>query len=213
MTDVQAVSPSTESAKPKPKKKKYTPEQIAKFKKTGRKSSRKGKARERKLAKLLSRWWTCGKDSKAFRRTPQSGGFPKKRSHGDVLPITFEASLFPFVIDVKDRKTLQDFEFADLLVNSKSKIFAWFDELSQIIAENPAMHAGKMRLMVIHKNQKDYCMVGSKEIEYITLNAGRIPNIKINHTHGNEVLYVFPLKELFLKDPETLKSVKVPNAQ
>lgn len=191
------------------KKRIYTPEEIAKFKKTGRKSSRKGKKRENEFAKALSLWWTGGKDNKAFRRTPQSGGFPKKGSHGDILPIAMEASLFPFVIDVKDRKSIAKMDFTDLLVHDKSPIFQWWKELESVILDNPQFHAGKMRLMVIHKKQQDYCMVGGKEIEYITSNAGRMPFVKISHPFGEEPLYVFHLSSLFDKDPETLKSVKV----
>lgn len=204
----QVVAPAT----PKPEKKKkrvYTPEEMARFKKTGRKSSKKGKRRENEFAKALSKWWTAGKTNKAFRRTPLSGGFPKRGSHGDIIPIDPVAQLFPFVIDVKDRKNVNDLEFADMLVREKCPLFKWWAELEAVIRDNPQFHAGKMRLMIIHKKQKDYCMVGGKELDYITSNAGRLPVLKIAHPFGEEPLYVFHLTSLFEKDPETLKSVKV----
>src|SRR3990172_1345271 len=147
----------------------------------GRKSSRKGKRRERIFAKELSLWWTGEKDSQSFRRTPQSGGFPKKRSHGDILPISPDAAMFPFVIDIKDRKNVEGVEFADLLSNEGCPLFKWFDELTQIIQENPVLHAGKLRLLIVHKKRKDYCIVGGKEYAYVTDNAGPIPYMKISH--------------------------------
>lgn len=177
--------------------------------KAGKKASRKGKRREYIFAQNLSKWWTDGKDKNAFRRTPRSGAFPRKGSHGDIVPVSPEAMFFPFVVEIKDRKNVADIDFADLLVNEKCPIFKWWDALSAILVNNPLLHAGKYRLLSIHKHQKDYCVVGKKEVGYIEANAGRIPMIKILHRFKHEILYVFPLSALFDKDPETLKDWKV----
>jgi len=171
----------------------------------GRKSSRKGKVRERMVAESLSIWWTSGKDRQAFRRTPQSGGFPKKRSHGDIVAVSPEARLFPFLIEVKDRKEAEDVDFADMLTNEKHPVVRWWSELSDVVADVPLLHAGKHKLLIVHKRQKDYCLVDVGTFQHVVDNAGPLPNIKIRPVSG-EVLIVFPFKALLEKDPETLKS-------
>lgn len=173
----------------------------------GRKARRKGKVRENEIAKAISLWWTKGKDNKAFRRAPLSGGFPHKRAHGDLLPMKPETAGFPFLVDVKDRADIQGLDFADLLVNEKCPVFKWFDELTRIIQENPLSHQGKYRLLIVHKDRKDYCVVGQREVSFIEDNAGTIPHMKIRHPWRWEVPYVFLLSALFDKDPETLKTV------
>lgn len=171
----------------------------------GRKACRKGKHRERELAKIFSLWWTRGEDRNAFRRTPVSGGWPRKRSHGDIIPVSQEAVSFPFIVDVKDRQGVQGIEFVDLLENERSPIFVWFDELTKIIQENFLVHSGKHRLLVVHKNRKDYCIVGRKEMEFLSDRAGVIPHVKVAHPWRWEVLYLFPLSVLLSKDPSALR--------
>lgn len=186
-----------------PQQKRNVSKQVAR--RAGRKASRKGKKRERLLAKVLSNWWTNKQDPKAFRRTPLSGGFPKKRATGDIMPVSQEAQTFPFVVDVKDRKVIQTFEFTDLVIAETSPIFKWFDELTEIIAESPMFLSGKLRLLVIHKNQKDYGIIGAKEHTFIEMHAGALPHVKVRHPWRYETLYIFPLEVLLQKDPETLK--------
>jgi hypothetical protein len=176
----------------------------------GRKSRRKGKVRENEIAKAISLWWTGGKDNKVFRRAPLSGGFPNKRAHGDILPMKPEAAGFPFLVDVKDRKNVESLDFVDLLLNEKCPVFRWFDELTRILQENP-IHGGKLRLLIIHKNRRDYCVVGQKEISEIEEKSGAIHYIKVKHPFRWEMLYIFPLKMLFDKNPDTFKSIAVPH--
>lgn len=176
----------------------------AAYVRAGKKANRKGKAREREFAKRLSAWWSGGKDKLAFRRTPISGGWPNKRAQGDITPVSPEARFFPFVVDVKDRENIQGMEFADLLANAKCPIYCWFDELTDIIRENPVLHEGKMRLLVIYKNRRYYCIVGTKELSYIEDNAGFIPHLKVRHRFPAETLIIFHLDFLFEKDPNLL---------
>jgi hypothetical protein len=171
----------------------------------GRKSCRKGKHREREFARELSRWWTNDKDPKAFRRTPLSGGWLMKHSQGDVVPVTPEAELFPFLTEVKDRKEIDEFDFADLLTNENCSVLKWWKTLNETITNNPRMNAGKKRLMVLHKNRKDYCVIGIPELKFLEDRAGRFPYIKI-WTPFTETLVVFPLDSLFDADPESLKT-------
>ncbi len=177
--------------------------------KAGRKSRRKGKKRENEIAKSLSHWWTGGSDNKVLRRAPLSGGFPKKGADGDILPMKPAAHGFPFIIDVKDRKSVESMDFADLLSNKECPIFKWFVEVGNIVQNNPEAHARKLRLLIIHKNRRDYGVIGAKELAYIEDNAGPLPYIKVRHRFMWETLYVFPLPALFDKDPETLRLDKV----
>ena len=171
----------------------------------GRKSSRKGKVRERKIADSLGIWWTEGKDRKAFRRTPLSGGFPTKSSHGDIVPVSPEARLFPFLIEIKDRKEVENLDFADILTNPGHPVLRWWSELGEIVSGDPAFHEGKYKLLIVHKRHKDYCVVNIMSFQFILDNAGPLPNIKIRPAEG-EVLVVFPFKSLLEKDPRTLDS-------
>lgn len=193
----------------KKKKKEKDPVRV----KAGRKSRRKGSARENEIAKTLSFWWTAGKDNKALRRSPLSGGWLRKGSDGDILPVNELAAGFPFLIDVKDQKVVDSIEFADLLLRPDCPIFGWFDELTLMQQTYPAQHGSKQRMLLIHKHRKgDYCVFGQKEMSYIEDNAGPIAHMKVKHTHRYEMLYVVPLQFLLDKDPETLKKFKVPNA-
>jgi hypothetical protein len=204
VTEPEAAAPPA-----KKKKKEKDPMRV----KAGRKSRRKGASRENEIAKTLSLWWTAGKDKQALRRSPLSGGWLRKGSDGDILPVNELADGFPFLIDVKDQKVVQDIEFADLLLRPDCPIFAWFDELTEMQQKYPIQHGSKQRMLIIHKARKgDYCVFGQKEISYLEDNAGSIPYMKVKHNHRYEVLYVVPLKFLLEKDPETLKKFKVPNA-
>lgn len=193
----------------KREKKKKDPVRV----KAGRKSRRKGNKRENEIAKTLSLWWTAGKDKKALRRSPLSGGWLRKGSDGDILPVNELSDGFPFLIDVKDQKVVDRIEFADLLLHPDCPIFGWFDELTEMKQKYPIQHGSKQRMLIIHKFKKgDYCVFGQQELSYLEDNAGSIPYMKVKHNHRYEVLYVVPLKFLLEKDPETLKKFKVPNA-
>lgn len=193
----------------KKKKKEKDPVRV----KAGRKSRRKGNKRENEIAKTLSLWWTAGKDNKALRRSPLSGGWLRKGSDGDILPVSELADGFPFLIDVKDQKVVDSIEFADLLLRPDCPIFGWFDELTVMQQTYPVQHGSKLRMLIIHKRGKgDYCVFGQKEISYIEDNAGPIAHMKVKHNHRYEMLYVVPMQFLLDKDPETLKKFKVTNA-
>lgn len=176
------------------------------FSRAGRKAARKGRRREREFAKLLSLWWTGGKNKYAFRRTPLSGGFPKKRSHGDILPASQDASLFPFVVEIKDRKNFKDLEFVDLLVNKKSLIFRWWEDLRVIIQSNPMFLSDKHPLLVLYKRRRYYCIMGKRGMSFLEDRVGKIPYVKVRHSFGHEILYVFSLDYLIReKYPEALR--------
>jgi hypothetical protein len=204
-----AAAPQPAQAPPKKKKKAKDPAKV----KAGRKSRRKGNKRENELAKQLSLWWTAGKDNKALRRAPLSGGWLRKGSEGDILPVAESTQDFPFLIDVKDQKCVDEIEFADLLLRPDCAIFKWFDELTAMKQKYPVQHGAKQRMLIVHKyRQGDYCVLGQPELSYIEDNAGSIPHMKVKHHHRYEMLYVVPLQFLMDKDPETLKKFKVPNA-
>ena len=69
----------------------------------GRASKDCGSDFERKVAKILSEWWDA-----PFRRTPNSGGWDKQSTDGQVLAagdlIPAEGSGFPFCVECKHRK-------------------------------------------------------------------------------------------------------------
>lgn len=169
----------------------------------GRKSSRKGKHREREFARALSNFWTNNKDPNAFRRSPLSGGWPQRSAQGDIIPVTQEAALFPLVVEVKDRKELDDFDFADLLTNEKCSILKWWKTLNETVAT--PLNAGKRRMMILHKRHKDYCVIGIPELTFFNDRVGKFPVMKI-WTPFAETLVVFPADSLFDMDPEALKT-------
>lgn len=203
------INPAPEAAPVKKEKKAKDPIRV----KAGRKSRRKGNKRENEIAKELSLWWTSGKDNKALRRSPLSGGWLRKGSDGDILPVSELTEGFPFLIDVKDQKVVDSIEFADLLLRPDCPIFKWFDELTEMQQKYPAQHGSKQRMLIIHKSRHgDYCVFGQKELSYIEDNAGPIAHMKVKHKHRYEMLYVVPLTFLLDKDPETLKKFKVDHA-
>jgi hypothetical protein len=166
---------------------------------------RKGKNRERCLAAEISRWWTAGKDPKAFRRTPQSGGWVMHATDGDIIPVTPEAETFRFIIEIKDRKELDEFDFAEILIREKCSILQWWKTLNETIQNNLHRHAGKKRLLIVHKKHKDYCVVGIPEFTFLENHTGKFPHMKI-WTPFSETLVVFSLESLLDADPESLKT-------
>lgn len=173
--------------------------------KIGRKSIRKGKNRERRLAREFSLWWTGDKDPNAFRRTPCSGGWAGHATDGDIIPVSPEAELCRYVFEIKDRKEIDDFDFAEILINEKCSILQWWKTLNETIQNNPHRHAGKQRLLIVHKKHKDYCIVGIPEFTFLENHTGKFPHMKI-WTPFSETLVVFSLGSLLDADPESLKT-------
>jgi hypothetical protein len=171
----------------------------------GKKSMQKGRRAELRISNALSLWWTGGKDSKAFRRTPLSGGWLSHATDGDIIPITPEAELFKYVVEIKDRKEIDDFDFAEILINEKCSILQWWKTLNETIQNNPHRHAGKQRLLIVHKKHKDYCVVGIPEMTFLEERTGKFPYMKI-WTPFSETLIVFSLGSLLDADPEALKT-------
>jgi hypothetical protein len=134
-----------------------------------------------------------------------SGAFGGRGADGDILPMTPEAEQLNFVIEIKDRKETDSFEFADILTNEKCSILKWWKTLNKTILDHPQKHAGKKRLLVVHKRGKDYCVIGIPELTFLEDRAGRFPYMKI-WTPFTETLVVFPLDSFLDLDPESLKS-------
>lgn len=86
----------------------------------GRMSRSKGASYENTIAKILSLWWTNGKDKKAFRRTPMSGGWDSRFAAGDLIA---PEPAFPVHIEIRKR---EEFELGQLLKGGP--IMNWLQE-------------------------------------------------------------------------------------
>lgn len=129
---------------------------------------------ERLVAKKLSLWWTANKD--AFKRAPVSGGWPKKRSHGDIVAnddvdqpdevvTAARGMLRLFAVDVKRRVqgSTGEWHLEQLLSAAKHPILKWWEEIGAL-----ADHLGRMRMLIFTKAKRQYClMFGSSEMEWL----------------------------------------------
>lgn len=138
-------------------------------------SSQAWKGAERLVAKKLSLWWTANKD--AFKRAPVSGGWPKKRSHGDIVAnddidqpdeviAAARRMLRLFAIDVKRRVqgSSGEWHLEQLLSAAKHPILKWWGEIGEL-----ATRLGRMRMLIFTKAKRQYClMFGSSEMTWLT---------------------------------------------
>jgi hypothetical protein len=91
------------------------------------------------------------------------------------------------------------------LINENCSILQWWKTLNETIQNNPHRHAGKKRLLIVHKKHKDYCVVGIPEMTFLEDRTGKFPYMKI-WTPFSETLIVFSLLSLLDSDPEALKT-------
>lgn len=120
-------------------KKKRTKSQVAKY------SRIKGSNYERKICKLLTKWW-----DKPIYRTPISGG-----SHWKGDGVTMDPD-FPFHLECKNR---QSWKFEDLF-REKNEIMKYWKQ-----CENDALESGKIPLLIFTKNYcPDFYMMSYEDI-------------------------------------------------
>lgn len=133
--------------------------------KSGSGSLNKGKAYERKTAKMLSEWWTPYK----FSRVPQSGayrGANESEFAGDIA--TDPASKFPFVIECKHREGQWTLESAVL---NRHEIGVWWQ---QVVGD--ARRVKRSPLLIFTRNYaEDFVMVPYLEGVYEVLLQKRHP--------------------------------------
>jgi len=87
----------------------------------GKHSRRKGKRKERQVAKILQEWWGIGE----FRPTPSSGGWDasgKFRMKGDIVTTDDE---FPFCVEIKNNEA---WKFSTSLVSIRSKLHKFWEQ-------------------------------------------------------------------------------------
>lgn len=150
-------------------KREYTEEEKARFAKTGRKSSRKGKAYERDVYKIANPYIECL--GWAWSRTPQSGGsvrasrYAHLRSERADLRVDADCPIFP---ECKDRKNWS----LDQLI--KGGLDNWLPTKWYVEAFEKASHAAKAPVLIFKRNQspsfamlavKDYLEVTSADLE------------------------------------------------
>jgi len=88
---------------------------------SGKHSRRKGKRKEREVAKILQEWWGTGD----FRPTPSSGGWDKGgdfKMKGDIVTTDEE---FPFCVEIKNNEA---WKFSTSLVSTKSVLHKFWEQ-------------------------------------------------------------------------------------
>lgn len=133
------------------------------------------KAAERKTAETLGLWWAGSK--KAFKRTPVSGGWPTKGTHGDIIAndelklddeVKQYASRFhaEWTVEVKRRKTRgggSEWTFEQLLTCAKHPIFKWWKQVTEV-----AGNRGTNRMLIFMKgNGQRFIAFGEREMGFI----------------------------------------------
>lgn len=112
-------------------------------------ASQKWKSFELVLAKSLGEWYFG--DPTVLRRSPCSGGWPLKRSEGDIVAVTPELDKeFPWCVDAKQRKAgsaSTGWHLEQLLTAKKHPILEWWFEMNDMAP----VKAGKQRMVVFSK--------------------------------------------------------------
>jgi len=92
-------------------------------------SKARGSDYERRVAKVLGAWWW----GKPFRRTPNSGGWDKQTTDGEVMAagdlIAPEEAKFPFCVECKHRK--EHLNLFAQQTGSSDCVFDWWDQCVQ----------------------------------------------------------------------------------
>jgi len=133
------------------------------------------KASERLVGRKLGSWWADDED--AFVRAPVSGGWPKKRSHGDLVAntdvdvdtntqILAHRFVTTWSVDVKRRvkgSAGKEWHLEQLLSARKHPIIKWWADVTAIAARR-----GTMRMLIFTKAKRQYClMFGEPEMNYL----------------------------------------------
>ena len=166
------------------------------------------KSTERKVADKISLWWTGEKG--ALRRSPLSGGWPKRGAYGDIIQVNSNYPKFPFVIDVKYRS---QWDFDGFVRNPKAcTMLKWWDESVDKLAVPLNQH---LWFIFMRKRGTLFLM-----IDYVLENQMRdicgtfnIPRFCFRDcwTNPNYNLFIYKLDD-YLKalDPEVLRNAQIP---
>lgn len=175
-------------------------------------SSLKFKRHERTIAKILGDWF-CG-DKQALRRTPVSGGWPKKDACGDIIPATSEGKRFPFIVECKNRES---WSFTDIW-NKNCDFIKWFEEIDDILQnrlEDESNLDGvdrhrQQKLLVFTRNRdKNYVLLDTEQARFcgldeITLREEQITTF--NFARNGKYYFCFKLDDfLDLVDPTEIR--------
>lgn len=160
-------------------------------------STQTWKAFERAVAKDISMWLFGVSD--AIIRAPCSGGWPNKRSEGDIVPSKDDyIKYYPLCADAKRRKYVnnkKEWHLEQLLTYEEHPILEWWSEMNDML---PVKKDGKLRFMVISKTcgtKKSLLVLGERELEFFTrVNCNLLKEIKAfkflyhNEEYSEEVL-------------------------
>ena len=168
---------------------------MADWTKVGRKSRNKGATYERRIAHILSEWWTHGESKRAFRRTVMSGGWDKRFAAGDLLAPVPD---FPVHIEIRKR---EEFALGSLLKGGV--IWTWWREGIETAD-------GKSLWYVMSKNgEVDYLVMGYRD--WMTIQRAlepfarsRVPYL-IVHAYNTRLVATLlkPLLDVFTPDDFT----------
>lgn len=138
-------------------------------------SKQKGSEYERKIAKILSKWW-----GEEFNRTPMSGGLHWKQDNrvaGDI--VTPPDSVYPWTTECKKR---QEWDLEQVLKGT-GDVEKWW---SQAVGDGERV--GLRPLLIFSKNfAPDYVMLDYKDFCKLTNNVDHVPfNYFVVHKVGTE---------------------------
>lgn len=124
------------------------------------------KAFEREAARRIGIWW-CDDDT-AFRRSPCSGGWPKKRADGDIIAINDRMRLeHPIVYDCKHRKGSTKFPWhlEQLLTHKNHLLVQWWHEMGEM----EPVKKGRYRWLIVSKSgiSESLLVLGLREVRAI----------------------------------------------
>lgn len=115
----------------------------------GRKNKNAGSDYERRIAKMLEAWWGC-----PFRRTPNSGGWDKQTTDGEVMAVGDIISTdpdFPFAIECKHRK--EALNLFSIQSASSDMILDWWKQ-----CKDDAAQIKKSPLLIMSCGRTEYAM-------------------------------------------------------
>jgi hypothetical protein len=162
-------------------------------------SAKKGRRYERKIGKPLAAWWGVPWDNpgKLFHPTPQSGGFDRVRTPGDLIV----PDDFPFCPECKDR---QGWTFRQHLIHGSRKNgdcprngtpLDWLDQARE------ACPPGKFPLLVMTRRRwEDYLLLPLNVVGFIEEHCGRVREL----ARFNGGLRLYTLDQLLELDPDAL---------
>lgn len=124
---------------------------------------------ERKIAKQIGEWWW----GQPFRRTPNSGGWDKQSTDGQVMAsgdlIAPPEVNFPFTIECKHRK--ESINFFTLQTKSSDCVFDWWAQC----CGDAAMHKHEP-MLIFSCGRTEYIAVNNVGFTLLEESAGPMPN-------------------------------------